>query len=144
MLFTGNYELKEEFKFLEMDPDFLELRDTIELDKVVEKCLFKPLDSDENSASDSPSPESTPPPAPPNVFSSSLARGKWLFDNGKIMHNPKMNVFNVENEKNDAFMVKLFPKEKCSCHESTDCCHIIACKLSLGKSCFYFRFFSCF
>ena len=37
MLFTGNYELKEEFKFLEMDPDFLELRDTIELDKVVEK-----------------------------------------------------------------------------------------------------------
>ena len=67
----------------------------------------------------------------PNSLSSDAFRAKWMVDNNKVNLVPNMKVFNVCNENNQVFNVKLNP-DRCSCPERKGCCHIKAVNLSIG------------
>ena len=63
---------------------------------------------------------------------SQLIRAKWLVQNNKIIHVAQSKAFNVINENDEPYLVRLFPKPICTCKSETKCCHIIAVQLSLG------------
>ncbi len=58
-------------------------------------------------------------------------RAQWFIDNNKVELCPKMQVFNVKNEKDIIHAVKLNP-ESCSCPEKKGCAHLLAAKLAVG------------
>ena len=71
----------------------------------------------------------------PQEVPSILARARNVIENNKISFNaqkPQMQIFNVEGTQGDVRVVKLHPKETCSCPASGTCYHIMAAKLSLG------------
>ncbi|XP_065681700.1 uncharacterized protein LOC136095284 [Hydra vulgaris] len=49
-----------------------------------------------------------------------------------VVHNPTIKVFTVSGPDSKAEVVKLFPKESCTCPSSAMCCHILAVKHSVG------------
>ncbi len=55
-----------------------------------------------------------------------------LIKNGHVSHDPKMGAFTVLGSGGKPHVVRLFPKEDCSCPSPTTCYHIIGVKLSLG------------
>ena len=61
-----------------------------------------------------------------------LARARNVIKSNKISFNAQMHIFNVEGTQSDVRVVKLHPKETCSCPASGTCYHIMAAKLSLG------------
>lgn len=61
-----------------------------------------------------------------------LARARNVIENNKISFNAQMHIFNVEGTQGDVRVVKLHPKETCSCPANGTCYHIMAAKLSLG------------
>jgi hypothetical protein len=64
---------------------------------------------------------------------SQLVRPKWLVANNKIVHVTQGKAFNVMNENDEPYLVRIFPKPSCTCKsQQTKCCHIIAVQLSLG------------
>ena len=64
---------------------------------------------------------------------SQLVRPKWLVANNKIVHVTQGKAFNVMNENDEPYLVRIFPKPSCTCKsQQTKCCHIIAVLLSLG------------
>ncbi|XP_065661070.1 uncharacterized protein LOC136084629 isoform X1 [Hydra vulgaris] len=52
-----------------------------------------------------------------------------------VVHNPSIKVFTVSGPDGNAHVVKLFPKESCTCPSSTMCCHVLAVKRSIGVEC---------
>ena len=86
----------------------------------------------DNSVSSS-SAQSSDAEIAPNVLTSNDLRAKWMVNNNKVHLVPNLQVFNVSNENNDVFVVKLNP-EKCSCPEVKGCSHIKAVNLSIGKN----------
>jgi hypothetical protein len=52
-----------------------------------------------------------------------------------VVHIPNLKVFTVSAPDGGAHVVKLFPKENCTCPSSTMCCHILAVKHSIGVEC---------
>ncbi|XP_065664458.1 uncharacterized protein LOC136086115 [Hydra vulgaris] len=53
----------------------------------------------------------------------------------KVVHNPSIKVFTVSGPDGNAHVVKLFPKESCTCPSSTMCCHVLGVKRSIGVEC---------
>ena len=66
------------------------------------------------------------------IFDSKYSRAKWLKDNGKIQHDLVNGYFVVITEENKKYMVTLYP-EQCSCKAETNCSHLLAVKLSIGR-----------
>jgi hypothetical protein len=73
----------------------------------------------------------TDPVAPPKI-QSQLAMARYLLDNKRIEHVPRLGSFTVVGSKGDTYSVKLFPKEKCQCPSTARCYHIIAALMSVG------------
>lgn len=55
-----------------------------------------------------------------------------LIENGKISHNPTLGCFTIIGTRGNGHVVKLHPKESCSCPSSSTCYHILAVKISIG------------
>lgn len=55
-----------------------------------------------------------------------------LLDSGKICHNPSLGCFTVIGTAGSGHVVKLHPKESCTCPSSSTCYHVLAVKLSIG------------
>ena len=65
------------------------------------------------------------------LANSIYSRAEDLIRNNKIIFNPQMHIFNVQGTK-EVRVVKLHPKESCSCPATGTCYHILGVKLSLG------------
>ncbi|XP_065645994.1 uncharacterized protein LOC136076623 [Hydra vulgaris] len=52
-----------------------------------------------------------------------------------VVQIPSLKVFTVSAPDGNAHVVKLYPKENCTCPSSTMCCHILAVKRSIGVEC---------
>lgn len=55
-----------------------------------------------------------------------------IIDRGEISHNEKLGVFTVLSTTGTPRVVRLFPKQSCSCPSSGLCYHIIAAQISIG------------
>ena len=69
---------------------------------------------------------------PSSASLSQTARAKSLLEAGKISFDPKLHLFNVLGSGDKPYVVRLFPKEYCSCPSKGQCYHIIAVKKSIG------------
>ena len=65
------------------------------------------------------------------LANSIYSRAEDLIRSNKIIFNPQMHIFNVQGTK-EVRVVKLHPKESCSCPATGTCYHILGVKLSLG------------
>lgn len=65
------------------------------------------------------------------LANSIYSRAKELIRKNQISFNPQMHIFNVQGTK-EVRVVKLHPKESCSCPATGTCYHILGVKLSLG------------
>ncbi|CAF1000728.1 unnamed protein product [Brachionus calyciflorus] len=155
----GNYTLKSAYNSLQMDKNFINLRDTQSPDKILDEVLASNelLTSHSSSSSDeidsnrqilvstSNSQESTsnesnseeilePTPRVLSFFNSKLSRAIWLFNNDRISHNIRLGIYNVLDETNSVFQISLHPCPKCNCIEGTGCAHILAVQKSNGKN----------
>lgn len=52
----------------------------------------------------------------------------------KVLHIPDQQVFNVATASGTVNVVRLFPEESCTCPVGTTCCHIVAARVSIGKT----------
>ena len=57
---------------------------------------------------------------------------RFLLEQGKISHNPRLGVFTAVGTGGSAHAVKLFPRESCTCPSTKQCYHILAAKMSIG------------
>lgn len=64
---------------------------------------------------------------------SQLERALLILQSGKISFDPKLHLFNVLGSGDRPYVVRLFPRESCSCPSSGLCYHIIAVKMSIGS-----------
>ena len=55
-----------------------------------------------------------------------------IIDRGDISHNEKLGVFTVLGTTGTPHVVRLFPKQSCSCPSTGLCYHIIAAQISIG------------
>ena len=53
-------------------------------------------------------------------------------ENGKIADNFELGVFTIVGTSEKAQVVRLFPKESCTCPSTGACYHILAAKISIG------------
>ena len=68
------------------------------------------------------------------AFSSQQQRAKFMYSNDLVKLSDKSkNIYLVTNERNEIHMVKL-AKNTCTCFSSTNCAHILACRLFNGES----------
>ena len=70
---------------------------------------------------------------PPSALSQ-LERARIILESGKISFDPKLHLFNVLGSGDRPYVVRLFPRETCSCPSSGSCYHIIAVKMSIGSN----------
>ena len=134
----GDYHLKVSYLNARIEVEDLDLISTRSPEIIVEQMKLK--NSKENVSS---SDEITPcdlEPTDQNSFHQPLAnsiysRAEDLIRNNKIIFNPQMHVFNVQGTK-EVRVVKLHPKESCSCPATGTCYHILGVKLSLGLKVF--------
>lgn len=88
--------------------------------------------SDENTSTNSDlEPTDQKPNSSQPLGNSIYSRAEDLIRNNKIIFNPQMHIFNVQGTK-EVRVVKLHPKENCSCPATGTCYHILGVKLSLG------------
>lgn len=88
--------------------------------------------SDENTPINSDlEPTDQKPNSSQPLANSIYSRAEDLIRNNKIIFNPQMHIFNVQGTK-EVRVVKLHPKESCSCPATGTCYHILGVKLSLG------------
>jgi len=64
-------------------------------------------------------------------LASSSERAKNIIDNGQLSLDSKLGVFVVQGSQ-EPRLVKLFPRESCSCPATSSCYHIIAAKMAVG------------
>lgn len=57
---------------------------------------------------------------------------RMLIEKGCLSHDPKMGTFTVKGSSDKPYVVRLYPKEYCSCPATSLCYHVIAVRLSLG------------
>ena len=62
-----------------------------------------------------------------------LERARIILQTGKISFDPKLHLFNVLGSGDRPYVVRLFPRESCSCPSSGLCYHINAVKMSIGS-----------
>jgi hypothetical protein len=67
-----------------------------------------------------------------SINDSQLIRAKWLIENKKVVHVPQCKAFNVLNESDEPYLIRLYPSPTCTCKARSKCCHIMAVQLSLG------------
>ena len=60
-------------------------------------------------------------------------RAHIILQSGNISFDPKLHLFNVIGSGNRPYIVRLFPREMCSCPSSGICYHIIAVIISIGS-----------
>ena len=60
-------------------------------------------------------------------------RARHVLETNKLSFDPKLHTFTIMGS-NKPHVVTLFPKEHCSCPATSQCYHIVAAKLSIGKS----------
>ena len=63
---------------------------------------------------------------------SQLERAKLAIEQNRISYDPKLGTFVIINSEGKPNVVKLYPKETCSCPSTTQCYHILSAKISLG------------
>ena len=69
-----------------------------------------------------------------NVHSYAYARAMHVLRNGNITYDTKFGIFIIKQPKEEARVVTLFPKTRCSCLSTGDCFHILAAKINLGMN----------
>ena len=69
----------------------------------------------------------------PHSSLTQIERAHIILQSGNISFNPKLHLFNVIGSGNRPYVVRLFPREMCSCPSSGICYHIIAVKISIGS-----------
>ena len=87
------------------------------------------------SQSQSPQPQEkvvSEPQKPPSALTQ-LERARLILQSGKISFDPKLHLFNVLGSGDRPYVVRLFPRESCSCPSSGTCYHILAVKISIGS-----------
>lgn len=57
---------------------------------------------------------------------------RMLLKRGSLSHDPKMGTFTVKGSSDKPYVVRLYPKQFCSCPATSQCYHIVAVQLSLG------------
>ena len=55
-----------------------------------------------------------------------------LLERGSLSHDPTMGTFTVKGSSDKPYVVRLYPKQFCSCPATSQCYHIVAVQLSLG------------
>jgi len=63
-----------------------------------------------------------------------FSRAMHVIRNNNISFDIKLRVFIIKQPKEEAKVVTMFPKPKCSCLSSVECFHILAAKITLGMS----------
>ena len=128
----GNYHLHHQFLPLMeeaevAEPAFICVRP----DEIVSRIR----DGDMTSQSHSPQPQEkvvSEPQKPPSALTQ-LERARLILQLGKISFDPKLHLFNVLGSGDRPYVVRLFPRESCSCPSSGTCYHILAVKISIGS-----------
>lgn len=131
----GTYHLKVAYLNAKIEVEDLTLISTGSPEMIVQQIKQKSSKenmppSDENGPSNSdldPTDQDSFQPLANSIYS----RAKDLIRNNKISFNPQMHIFNVQGTK-EVRVVKLHPKESCSCPATGTCYHIMGVKLSLG------------
>ena len=54
---------------------------------------------------------------------------RMLIEKGCLSHDPKMRTFTVKGSSDKPYVVKLYPKEYCSCPATSLCYNVIAVRL---------------
>ena len=132
-----SYHLKVAYLNARIEVEDLALISTKSPEMIVQQIKLK-----NNKENVSPSDENAPPNSGleptdqenPNSFqpsANSIYSRADLIRNNKIIFNPQMHIFNVQGTK-EVRVVKLHPKESCSCPATGTCYHILGVKLSLG------------
>ena len=62
-----------------------------------------------------------------------IERARVIIESGNISFDPKLHSFNVIGSGDRPYVVRLFPREMCSCHSSGMCYHLITVKISIGS-----------
>lgn len=57
---------------------------------------------------------------------------RYILERGNINHNFKLGVFTVIGTMDNVHVVRIFPKESCTCSSTSRCYHRIAVRMSLG------------
>ena len=63
---------------------------------------------------------------------SQLIRAKWLVENKKVIHVPQCKAFNVLNETDVPYFIRLYPSSTFTCKAQSNCCRIMAVQMSFG------------
>lgn len=76
--------------------------------------------------------KSAPKPHKPPKALSQRDCAKRLIEGKKICFEPSLHTFTVIGSEEHPHVVRLFPKESCSCPSTTHCYHILAAKMCIG------------
>ena len=89
---------------------------------------------DMTSQPHSPQPQGEVQPQKPPLTLTQLERARLILPSGKISFDPKLHlhVFNVLGSGDRPYVVRLFPRQSCSCPSSGTCYRILAVKISIG------------
>ena len=77
--------------------------------------------------------ETRPEREVPKKQLSQRERAQRLIDEKKISFDPNLHTFTLLGAEDRPQVVKLFPKETCTCPSTTQCYHILAAKLCIGQ-----------
>ena len=125
----GNYHLHHQFLPLMEEADVSEPAFIcVRPDEIVSRIR----DGDMTSQSYSPQPQGEVQPQKPPSALTQLERARLILQSGKISFDPKLHLFNVLGSGDRPYVVRLFPRESCSCPSSGTCYHILAVKISIG------------
>ena len=69
----------------------------------------------------------------PHSSLTQIERARIILESGNISFDPKLHLFNVIGSGDRPYVVRLFPREMCSCPSSEMCYHLIAVKISIGS-----------
>ena len=97
--------------------------------QITEGTLFS---EENNNVPLIPEDEGTEDQLKPVFADSQFIRAKCLVETNKVIHVPKCKAFNVINENEMPYLVRLQPTPTCTCKADKVCCHIMAVQISLG------------
>ena len=119
----GKYHLHPQYRKL-VNTQPLPVENEYSPEQIVERIKGNPKETTtENIA---------PKPQKPPKALSQRERARRLIEGKKICFEPTLHTFTVIGSEEHPHVVRLFPKESCSCPSTTQCYHILAAKMCIG------------
>ena len=119
----GKYHLHPQYRKL-VNTQPLPVENEYSPEQIVERIKGNPKETTTKNIA--------PKPQKPPKALSQRERARRLIEGKKICFEPTLHTFTVIGSEEHPHVVRLFPKESCSCPSTTQCYHILAAKMCIG------------